>query len=128
MDMDIEKRLANLTPFAREQADSTWLGGTPKQDWLAVGLLLETLDELLERVCERESRGRALHVALSYSIGSSSEGEVFARVDDWDSCDFFWRSEGTRVDALVDLVNQVAAHLEPTDQEKRDDAEVSATC
>lgn len=126
MDIEIEKRLKNLTTFAREQVDSTWLGGTSKQDWLIVGLLLETLEDLLVRLCERYTPPKQFVISgfgdrtFCVEIVPNFFPEViFGEGKDADS---------TSVDALVDLINQVAALMEPTDQEKRDDAEVSAAC
>lgn len=128
MDTEIEKRLKNLTPFAREQVDSTWLGGTSKQDWLIVGLLLETLEDLLVRFCQRFSdKG---HGEWKYDVIFLDDGNVRVSADlnDYYSVSRATLDEKTPIDALVDQINYFALHLEPTDQEKRDDAEVSAAC
>lgn len=128
MDTEIEKRLKDLTPFAREQVDSTWLGGTTKKDWLIVGLLLETLEDLLVRFCQRlNDKG---HGEWKYDVIFLDDGNV--RVSTVLS-DYYSESRATydkknTIDALVDQINHFARRLEPTDQEKRDDAEVSAAC
>lgn len=128
MDMDIEKRLAALTPFAREQVDSTWLGGTPKRDWLIVGLLLETLEDLLVRFCERfHDKG---HGEWDYDVIFMDDGNVRVRTVLSDTYSEVRETYDKKnpIDALVELINAFALRLEPTDQEKRDDAEVSAAC
>lgn len=128
MDTEIEKRLKDLTPFAREQVDSTWLGGTTKRDWLIVGLLLETLEDLLVRFCERfHDKG---HGEWEYDVIFLDNGNVDVRtvLSEYYSESHETIDKKNTIDALVDQINYFARRLEPTDQEKRDDAEVSAAC
>lgn len=128
MDTEIEKRLKNLTPFAREQVDSTWLGGTSERDWLIVGLLLETLEDLLVRFCERFSDKEYGDWKYDVIFLDGGNVRVSADINDYYSVSRETLDEKNPIDALVELINAFSLRLEPTDQEKRDQAEASAAC
>lgn len=128
MNTDIEKRLAGLTPYALEQVESTWNGGTPDRDWMIIGLLLETLEDLLVRFCERfHDKG---HGEWEYDVIFMDDGNVRVRTvlsDTYSEGRQTYDKKNT-IDALVELINAFSLRLEPTDQEKRDQAEASAAC